>query len=128
MPLRCLIVDDNSSFLEEMRGLLEEQGIDVVDGATSGVEALQQIADLRPDVVLVDIDLGEESGLALARRIQAGPHPVPKVILISAHEESDYSDLIEASPALGFVAKMELSAGAITRVLAAVDDSEKGGD
>jgi DNA-binding NarL/FixJ family response regulator len=128
MPLRCLIVDDNSSFRQEMRGLLEEQGIDVVGGATSGVDALQQVADLRPDVVLVDIDLGEESGFALARRLQAGPHPVPSVILISAHEESDYADLIEASPAVGFVAKMELSAGAITAILAAVDDSETDGD
>jgi CheY-like chemotaxis protein len=128
MPLRCLIVDDNSSFQQEMRGLLEEQGIVVVGGATSGVEALQQIAELRPDVVLLDIDLGEESGFALARRLQAGPHPVPYVILISAHEESDYADLIEASPAVGFVAKMELSAGAITGILAAVDGSETGED
>ena len=128
MPLRCIIVDDNSSFRQEISGLLEEQGIDVVGGATSGVEALQQIADLRPDVVLLDIDLGEESGFALARRLQAGPHPVPKLILISAHEENDYADLIEASPAVGFVAKMELSAAAITRTLAALDDSERGGD
>jgi DNA-binding NarL/FixJ family response regulator len=128
MSLRCLIVDDNSSFRQEIRGLLEEQGIDVVGGAASGVEALRQIANLRPDVVLVDIDLGEESGLALARRLQGGPQPTPNVILISAHEESDYSDLIEASPAVGFVAKMELSAGAITRILAAVDDSKAGGD
>src|SRR5580658_1265940 len=103
MLLRCLIVDDNLSFQQEMRGLLEEQGIVVVGGATSGVEALQQIAELRPDVVLLDIDLGEESGFVLARRLQAGPRPVPDVILISAHDESDYADLIEASPAVGFV-------------------------
>jgi DNA-binding NarL/FixJ family response regulator len=123
-----MIVDDNSSFRQEMRGLLAEQGMDVVGGATSGVEALQQIAALRPDVVLLDIDLGEESGFALARRLQAGPPPVPKVILISSHEESDYADLIDASPAVGFIPKMELSAEAITRTLAAVDNSEKGGD
>jgi DNA-binding NarL/FixJ family response regulator len=128
MSLRCLIVDDNSSFRQEMCGLLEEQGIDVVGGAGSEVEALQQIAQLRPDVVLIDIDLGEESGLALARRLEAGAHPVPRVILISAHEEGDYADLIEASPAVGFVAKMELSAGAITRILDVVDDRHPGED
>ena len=40
MPLRCLIVDDNASFREEMRGLLAEQGLDVVGGAGSAAEAL----------------------------------------------------------------------------------------
>jgi len=65
MPLRCLIVDDNASFREEMRGLLAEQGLDVVGGAESGAEAFQQIAELGPEVALIDIDLGEESGLSL---------------------------------------------------------------
>ena len=108
MSLRCLLVDDNSSFRQEMRGLLEEQGIDVVGDVASGVEALQQSAELRPDIVLIDIDLGGESGLALARRLETStPHPFPHVIFISAHEESDYADLIEARPALGFVAKTD---------------------
>jgi DNA-binding NarL/FixJ family response regulator len=128
MSLRCLIVDDNSSFRQEVRGLLSEQGIDVVGGAGSGDEALQQIAQSWPDVVLIDIDLGAESGLALARRLQASARrPVPQVILISAHDERDYAELIEASPAIGFVAKTELSAGAIKRVLAATGDSDPGG-
>ena len=111
-----------------MRGLLEEQGIDVVGDAASGAEALQQLAELRPDVALIDIDLGGESGLALARRLGASAHyPVPHVILISTHEESEYADLIDGSPALGFLAKTELSAATIRRMLAAVDDSETGG-
>jgi DNA-binding NarL/FixJ family response regulator len=61
-----LIVDDSPSFREAMRGLLEAQGIEVVGGAGSADEACQQIAELRPDVALIDIDLGGESGLALA--------------------------------------------------------------
>lgn len=126
--LRCLIVDDHASFREEIRALLEEQGIHVVGGAASAAEALRQIADLRPDVALIDIDLGGESGLELARRLQVGArHPVPHVILISTHEESEYADLIDGSPALGFLAKTELSAATIRRMLAAVDDSETGG-
>ena len=97
--------------------------MDVVGGAASGAEALEQIAELRPDVALVDIDLGGESGLALAKALQVGArHPVPHVILISTHDESDYSDLIEASPAVGFLPKTELSAAEIRRVLAAVGD------
>ena len=69
MPLRCLIVDDNASFRQEMGGLLKEQGLEVVGGAASAAEALQQIAELRPDVALIDIDLGRDSGLTLATRL-----------------------------------------------------------
>jgi DNA-binding NarL/FixJ family response regulator len=124
MPLRCLIVDDNDDFREEMGGLLEEQGISVVGGAASGAAALQSIAELRPDVVLVDIDLGGENGVELVRRVhqEAGPVGVPSVILISSHDGSEYADLIEASPALGFVGKTDLSAAAIRRMLPSVDD------
>ena len=120
MSLRCLIVDDNSSFRDEMRALLQEQGIDVLGGAASAAEAFQQIAELRPNVVLIDIALGDESGLALAQALHVGMnHPLPHMILISTHEETDYADLIEASPAIGFLSKAELSATEILRILAA---------
>jgi DNA-binding NarL/FixJ family response regulator len=123
MPLRCLIVDDNASFREEMRGLLAEQGLDVVGGAGSAAEALCQIADLGPDVALIDIDLGEESGLEFARRLRERPGQaaVPQIILISTHDEAEYADLIEASSAIGFLAKTDLSAAAIRQMLAAID-------
>jgi DNA-binding NarL/FixJ family response regulator len=121
MPLRCLIVDDNVSFREEMHELLAEQGLDVVGDAGSAAEAHRQIAALRPDVALNDIDLGGESGFALARRLHENPGHVaaPHVILISTHDEAEYADLIEASSALGFLAKIDLSAAAIRRLLAA---------
>ena len=123
MPLRCLIVDDNASFREEMRGLLAEQGLDVVGGAGSAAEAHRQIAELRPDVALIDIDLGGESGLELARQLreQPGQGAVPHLILISTHDEAEYADLIEASSAIGFLAKIDLSAAAIRQMLAAID-------
>jgi DNA-binding NarL/FixJ family response regulator len=129
MSLRCLIVDDNSSFREEMNALLEEQGIDVVGGAASGMDAVEQVAELQPDVALVDIDLGGESGFALARRLlaDAGDGGGPKVILISTHDEGEYADLIEASCAVGFLAKTQLSAAAIRRMLGTVDDAKLGG-
>jgi len=118
MPLRCVIVDDNASFRREIRGLLEEQGIDVVACAASGAEAVQQVAELLPDVVLVDIDLGEESGLDLARQLGEGGRAAhPDLILISTHDQSEYADLIEASPAVGFLAKTDLSAATIRRLL-----------
>ena len=126
MPVRCLIVDDNSSFREEMQALLEEQGIHVVGGAASAAEALAQIAELRPDVAFIDIDLGEESGLALVRQLQerASHAGGPKVILISTHDEGEFADLIEASSAVGFLAKTDLSATTLQRMLAGVDESK----
>jgi DNA-binding NarL/FixJ family response regulator len=123
MPLRCLIVDDNVSFRDEMCALLEEQGISVVGGAASGTEACQQIAELQPDVALVDIDLGGESGFELVRRLCDGSNPaeVQNVILISTHDPGEYADLIEASPALGFLPKTDLSAPTIVRMLDGAD-------
>ena len=132
MRLRCLIVDDNASFREEMRGLLAEQGLDVVGGAGSAADAHRQIAELRPDVALIDIDLGGECGLELARRLQAQAQAgqgavVPHLILISTHDEAEYADLIEASSAIGFLAKTDLSAATIRQMLVAVDGDKPGG-
>jgi DNA-binding NarL/FixJ family response regulator len=118
-PMRCLIVDDSPRFLDAARGLLERQGVTVVGVASNGAEALQRVVELRPDVTLLDIDLGGESGLELARRLhdQAGQVPAP-VILISTHAEQDYAELIAASPAIGFLSKTALSADAIRGLLA----------
>jgi DNA-binding NarL/FixJ family response regulator len=114
MPLRSLIVDDNASFREEARGLLQEQGLDVVGTAGSIDEALRRIEELRPDVVLIDIDLGGESGLDLTHRLsKQSDQTAPLMILISTYDEREYADLIAASPAVGFLAKAQLSAEAI---------------
>jgi two-component system nitrate/nitrite response regulator NarL len=67
--LRCLIVDDSPRFLHAARGLLERQGIRVVGVASTGAEALQQATQLRPDITLLDINLGGESGFDLALRL-----------------------------------------------------------
>jgi DNA-binding NarL/FixJ family response regulator len=117
--LRCLIVDDSPRFLDAARGLLEGQGITVVGVASNTADALRRTGELRPDVTLLDIDLGGESGLELARRLhgQAGPAPGP-VILISTHAEQDYAELIAASPAIGFLPKTALSGDAIRDLLA----------
>jgi DNA-binding NarL/FixJ family response regulator len=123
VPLRCLIVDDDHALRQEMSAMLEEQGVSVVGGAACGAEALTQLAQSRVDVVLIDIDLRGESGLALTRMLaeRANGASFPQMVLISAHDESEYADLIEASPAVGFLAKTELSAAAIRRLLAGAD-------
>jgi DNA-binding NarL/FixJ family response regulator len=125
--LRCLIVDDSRRFVDAARGLLERQGITVVGVASTSAEALQEVEDLRPDVTLVDIDLGGESGFELARRLEydAGQAP-PRVILISTHAEQDYADLIAACPVVGFLPKSALSAAAIRDLLDGPGDDEHG--
>jgi DNA-binding NarL/FixJ family response regulator len=118
MALRCLIVDDSPRFVEAARGLLEREGIVVVGVASSGAEALRRAAELRPDVTLVDIDLGGQSGFDVVRRLHREADPATaKTILISTHAEADYADLIAASPAVGFLPKTRLSAGAIRDLL-----------
>ena len=116
MPIRCLIVDDNDSFLEAARVLLEREGLTVAGVATTSDEALRKAETLRPDVVLVDISLGEESGFDLARRLaDDDPDNETVVVLISTRAEADIIDLIAESPAEGFLAKGDLSASAIRR-------------
>jgi CheY-like chemotaxis protein len=118
MTISCVIVDDNDRFLNAAGALLEREGITVVAVATNSAEALRRAGEFRPDVLLVDIELGQESGLDLTRRlIAAAPAPRARVILMSAHSEDDFGGLIDASPALGFLAKPTLSGGAIRRLL-----------
>lgn len=111
--LSCLIVDDNRRFRDAARVLLEREGLSVLGVASTPAEALRLARTLRPDVVLVDIVLGRESGFDLARRLAAEPGGLYTVILISTHAEADFADLIEDSPAAGFLSKAELSATAI---------------
>ena len=98
--------------------LLEREGLTVAGFATTGAEALRQAETLRPDVVLVDISLGEESGFDLARSLAEDDVGYETaVVLISTHAEEDVADLIAASPAVGFLSKAELSASAIRRIV-----------
>jgi DNA-binding NarL/FixJ family response regulator len=118
MPLRCLLVDDNDAFLESARVLLQREGMTVVGVASNTAEALRQARALRPDVILVDIGLGDENGFDLARLLaRDGQGGNAEVIMISTHAETDYTELISESPAAGFLAKSELSAREIGRIL-----------
>jgi CheY-like chemotaxis protein len=123
VPIRCLIVDDNANFLEAASNLLQREGVTVAGVASSIADALGQAQQLRPDVILVDIVLGRESGFDLARRIAETDTGGTAVILISTHAEADFADLIEEAPAAGFVPKSQLSAGTIQRLLDATEGS-----
>jgi CheY-like chemotaxis protein len=112
--MRCLIVDDSADFVDAARGLLECEGITVVGVASTSADALRLFAESRPDVTLVDINLGGESGFEVAELLHraGGSSPSP-VILISTHAAQDYTDMIETSPAVGFLSKSALTCRAI---------------
>jgi DNA-binding NarL/FixJ family response regulator len=111
--MRCLIVDDCADFVDAARGLLECEGITVVGVASTSADALRLFEESRPDVTLVDVNLGGESGFELAELLhRVGPSPSP-VILISTHAAQDFAELIDTSPAVGFLSKSALTCGAI---------------
>jgi two-component system, NarL family, nitrate/nitrite response regulator NarL len=118
VDLRCLIVDDSPEFSRAARLLLEQEGVEVVDIAASAEEAVRRALALRPDVTLVDIYLDGESGFALARALAAnGDAAAGQLIMISTHDQDEFAELIEVSPAIGFLAKPDLSAEAIRALL-----------
>jgi CheY-like chemotaxis protein len=123
VALRCFLVDDNDRFLVVARDLLEHDGIAVVGVASTGADALARVDELRPDVALVDIDLGEECGFELAQRLEEARYPErSSVILISAYAEKDFADMIAASPAVAFLSKSDISGKAIRDILGSTGD------
>jgi CheY-like chemotaxis protein len=110
---RCLIVDDSEAFLEAARTLLEREGLPVAGVASTREETLEQAEALQPDVVLIDVSLGAESGVDLARVIGHDR----AVILISTRAEDEVVDLFADAPVAGFLTKSELSAEAVRRLL-----------
>src|ERR1700742_2737599 len=112
--MRCLIVDDSTAFIDAARDLLECQGVSVVGVASTGAEALRLCEELRPDVTLVDINLGGESGFEVAVQLDRIGRSTPlSIILISTHAAEDFADMIESSPVIGFLSKTVLTGEAI---------------
>lgn len=128
MPIRCLVVDDQPEFTEAVRHLLDGQGMSVVGVAANSAEAIERAANLRPDVVLIDVHLGEESGLEVATRIaaldQAG---APRVILISTYPKDDLLGALPTGSTIEFVSKTDLSAITIGTALGLTPDDESAG-
>ena len=114
----CLIVDDSPQFFEAARQLLDDDGITVVGFAATADEAVDETLALRPDVVLVDVDLGIESGFDVAARLAELPQGGPPVVLISAESGTELAELVAASGALGFISKTDLSGDSILELLA----------
>ncbi len=116
--MRCLIVDDNAQFLEASRRLLEREGLQVVGTARSGEECLRCVRALAPDVVLLDVDLGEESGFDVCRRLGASGITA-RVVFVSTYHELEYEELGAVAPAVGYLPKSRLSRRALEALLSA---------
>ena len=115
MPPTVLIVDDHPSFRASARAILEADGYSIVGEAQDGATGLRMLRDLRPDVVLLDVQLPDMSGFDVC--VECGDLDTTSVVLVSSRDAADYGPLIEASGARGFVPKAELSGAAITSLL-----------
>ena len=111
-----LIVDDHAGFRRMARKLLEAEGFEVVGEASNGAGALAAVARLRPDVVLLDVQMPEMDGFDVAEQLSGNGSPAV-VVLTSSRDAGELSDLIERSPVRGFVPKAELSARRLAALL-----------
>jgi DNA-binding NarL/FixJ family response regulator len=121
VPLTCLIVDDSPGFSEAARQHLRDDAITVIGVAATSDQAIDKASALRPDVALVDLNLGSESGLDVAKRLAGLPNGGPPVVLVSAEKGSELTELVEASGVLGFISKTDLSGDEIRKLLASAD-------
>ena len=111
-----LIVDDHDDFRESASALLEAEGFAVLGGVADGGEAIAAVERLRPQVVLLDIQLPDSDGFTVAERLAAGSDP-PRVVLISSREAAAYGPRLAAAAARGFIPKRELSGSALAALV-----------
>jgi DNA-binding NarL/FixJ family response regulator len=117
MSRTVLIVDDHPSFRASARAMLESEGFDVIGEAADGTSALEAVAALAPDVVVLDVQLPDMSGFDVCAELERRNGATPEVILVSSRDVSDYGDLVTSSCACGFVAKGELSGDLVSALL-----------
>ena len=111
-----LIVDDHAAFRVSARALLQAEGFEVVGEAADGAEAVQAATSLRPEIVLLDIQLPDLDGLAVAQQLATVPDG-PAVVLISSRDAATYGPRLQATPARGFIPKSGLSGEALAALV-----------
>ena len=111
-----VIVDDHSEFRRAAGALLEAEGFEVIGEASDAAEAFEAVSRLRPQVVLLDIQLPDIDGLSVAERLADGPDP-PAVVLISSRDAAAYGERLRRVSAKGFIQKSALSGEAIAALL-----------
>ena len=111
-----LIVDDHAGFRSSARALLEADGFDVLGEAADGESAVEQARRLRPEVVLLDIQLPGMDGFAVAESLAAEPS-APAVVFVSSRGQGAYRKRLESTPARGFITKSEFSGECLSSLL-----------
>ncbi len=117
MRRTLLIVDDHATFRSFARAVLEASGFDVVGEAVDGASAIEEAGRLNPTVVLLDVQLPDLDGFAVAERLAATGGGGPAVVLISSRDASSYRRRLAHSPARGFIPKSELSGAAVAALV-----------
>lgn len=115
-----LIVDDHALFRARARTIMEAAGFDVIGEAENAASALAQVALLQPDVVILDIQLPDGDGFAVAEKLVDSVDP-PAVVLISSRDALDFGSRLRNSHALGFIQKDDLSGAALRDILEGAD-------
>jgi len=116
MAISVLIVDDHAGFRTFARALLRSEGFEVVGESGDGESAMRAVEQLRPDLVLLDVQLPDLDGFEVADRLAAEEHP-PTVVLISTRGAASFRRRLAGTTARGFISKGELSGAAIAAVL-----------
>jgi DNA-binding NarL/FixJ family response regulator len=112
MPVRVLLVDDDAAFRQSAAELLVERGYDVVGQAGTVAEARVAVIELRPDALLLDVNLPDGNGVAFATELSKGGGPL-RVLLTSTDSSAVTRRLLDRSGAVGFVAKTDLMSGGL---------------
>jgi DNA-binding NarL/FixJ family response regulator len=115
-----LIIDDHAIFRADARELLETAGYKVVGEAANAADGIQESQRLRPDAVLLDVQLPDRDGFAAAEEIVKQPHP-PRIVLISSREAADYGNRVRTSAAAGFIHKPDLSRALVASLIGPPD-------
>jgi DNA-binding NarL/FixJ family response regulator len=116
VTVSVLIVDDHSGFRARARRLLEAEGYAVIGEAANGAQAIRAARALAPDLVLLDVNLPDTDGFAVAQEL-TGQADAPAVVMTSTRDAADVAELVRSSGARGFVPKAELSAAALAALL-----------
>jgi DNA-binding NarL/FixJ family response regulator len=112
-----LIVDDHAAFRSFARALLEADGFDVIGEAEDGASALAAFAQLRPAIVVLDVQLPDLDGFGVAQRLSEEADP-PRVVLVSSRDASSYRRRLAETPARGFIQKNELTGVTLSALVA----------
>jgi DNA-binding NarL/FixJ family response regulator len=113
-----VIVDDHPSFRASARAILEASEFEIVAEASDGAAALAAVAAHRPDVILLDVQLPDMTGFEICELIGHANGDEPAIVLTSSRDVVDYGELVESSCARGFLPKAELSAEALSSLIA----------